>query len=63
MSAAEQWATNQRFLDEAIARGDTFRLATEVSEARADGSFMKELDYLAEQGFKVSEDGTRLALH
>jgi RHS repeat-associated protein len=63
MSAAERWATNQRFLDEAIARGDAFRLSTLTSEADATGSFMKEIEYMAQQGFKVSDDGSWLTLH
>ena len=44
MTAAEQWAANQAFLDAAIARGDSFVFATELAPA---GSFYEqELLYL-----------------
>jgi hypothetical protein len=48
MTAAEQWAANQAFLDAAIARGDSFVFANGFAPA---GSFFEqELLYLAERG-------------
>ena len=51
MSESERWATNQRFLDEAIARGDSFRLATEASEANPLRSFARELSSCRNRAF------------
>ncbi len=48
MTAEEQWAANQAFLDAAIARGDTFVFSNEV--ARAGSFFERELQYLMERG-------------
>jgi hypothetical protein len=47
MSAAEQWAANQAFLDAAIARGDSFVFSNSLAPA---GSFFeRELQYLMQQ--------------
>ena len=43
MTEAEQWAANRRFLDQAIARGDAFRLATPIDRARPGSFFEKEV--------------------
>ena len=49
------WKVNQQFLDDAIARGDEFVLAT--SEANAgQGFYAKELAYLKDKGYKVVGD-------
>jgi hypothetical protein len=48
MTATEQWATNQAFLDAAIARGDSFVFSNDFAPA---GSFFEqELAYLQQQG-------------
>jgi RHS repeat-associated protein len=60
MSPAEQWAANQKFLDRAIARGDTIRLATPASQAREGSFYERELQYLTSKGYRLSSDGTRL---
>jgi hypothetical protein len=46
MDEAEQWEQNKQWLQEAIIRGDTFRLASDISEATDGSGFFKELDYL-----------------
>ncbi len=61
MSATEQWAANQKFLDRAIARGDDIVLSNPVRNINdVTGSFRRELDYLIGNGFRLSADGTRL---
>ena len=63
MTAAEQWEANQRFLDQAIARGDIIILATPVNQARPDSTYAKELQYLMKKGYTVSSDGNRFCRH
>jgi hypothetical protein len=52
---AAQWARNVQFLDEAIERGDVFRLATPFAEGWAEkGTFFKdELVYLLQKGYEL----------
>ncbi|HWE01864.1 MAG TPA: hypothetical protein VG326_05590 [Tepidisphaeraceae bacterium] len=60
MSETEQWAANQKFLDDAIARGETFRLATPLDEVRP-GSFLEdEVNHLTTNGYQLNSDGTAL---
>ncbi|MBN1612369.1 MAG: hypothetical protein JW940_37405, partial [Polyangiaceae bacterium] len=60
MSAAEQWAANQRFLDRLIARGDRVVLSTPAAEARAGSFFARELQYLKSHGYTLNPQGTML---
>lgn len=61
MSDAEKWAANVKFLDRLIARGDEIILSNPVKNVNeVTGSFRKELDYLIQQGYRLSEDGTRM---
>jgi len=60
MTEAEQWAANQKFLDEAIARGDTFRLATPIDQVRPGSYLEKEIQYLTGKGFQLNGDGSAL---
>jgi hypothetical protein len=60
MSEAERWITNQKFLDEAAARGSTFRLATSLSEMKKGSYFAREVQYLDGLGYTISKDGTTL---
>ncbi len=61
MSPAQQWGANQRFLDRAIARGDDIVLSNPVkSIGEATGWFGRELQYLADHGYKLAEDGARM---
>jgi hypothetical protein len=62
MSQAEQWAVNQQFLDEAIANGDTFQLATPLEDMRPGSPFAQEVQYLMSpsNGYQPSADGTQL---
>lgn len=61
MSKAEQWAANQKFLDRMIARGDDIILSNPVKNIDdVSGAFRQELDYLMDQGFRLSRDGTRM---
>jgi RHS repeat-associated protein len=57
-SRAAQWAKNVEFLDEAIARGDSFRLATPFAQGWAErGTFYKdELVYLLQKGYELVTD-------
>lgn len=54
MSAAEQWAANQRFLDRAINRGSEIRLATPLDRVRPGSAYERELRYLAKRGVSVT---------
>jgi hypothetical protein len=62
MSPAEQWAANQAFLDEAIANGDTFQLATPLEDMTPGSNFAQEAQYLTSPsiGYQLSADGTQL---
>ncbi len=57
-SRAAQWARNVQFLDEAITRGDSFRLATSFAQGWAEkGTFYKqELIYLLQKGYELITD-------
>jgi len=48
------WGVNQKFLDDAIARGDEFILATELE--RRPSFFEDELRYLLEHGYELVGD-------
>ena len=56
LTDAQRWAVNKQFLDDAIARGDTFRLASLVDDAKAGTYFRKELEYLISLGYQVVGD-------
>jgi hypothetical protein len=61
MTPAEQWAANRKFLDRMISRGDEIILSNPVKNvSEATGWFGRELNYLVEQGFRLSADGTRM---
>jgi RHS repeat-associated protein len=61
MTAAEQWAANQRFLDRTIARGDESILSNPIQRIEeATGWFARELKYLMDHGYRLSADGTRM---
>lgn len=61
MSEAERWAANQKWLGEAIARGDKIVVATPKSEIRPETPHTKEIKYLTEEkGYKWNEEGTAL---
>ena len=60
MSQSEQWSMNQKFLDDAITRGDQFQLATPLDQVRP-GSFLeRELEYLEGKGYVPNATGTAL---
>lgn len=61
MTKAEQCASNQKFLDRMIKRGDDIILSNPVKNiSETTGSFRKELDYLAEKGYRLSKDGSQM---
>jgi len=61
MTKAEQWIANRTFLDRMISRGDNIILSNPVMDiSGVTGAFRQELDYLVEQGFRLSSDGTRM---
>ena len=58
MTKAEQWAANTKFLDRAIARGDSFILSNKVTNiSEATGYFKSELQYLVSKGYQIAKDG------
>ena len=60
MSAEEQWAANQAFLDDAISQGSEIHLATPANAAREGSFYERELQYMQSRGYSVSSDGTML---
>ena len=56
LTDAQRWAVNKQFLDDAIARGDSFKLASLVEEAKAGTYLRKELEYLISLGYQVLGD-------
>ena len=60
LSADEKWAANQKFLDEAIARGDQFILSTHFLNAEPGTFFAKEIKYLLEKGYIPTNGGFKL---
>lgn len=54
LSEAEQWAHNLQWLNDSIARGDTFYLASKYSEARPGTFYQRELEYLFSLGYTMS---------
>jgi hypothetical protein len=57
MSSTEQWARNQRFLDDAISRGSEIQLATPLSQVRPGSYLEREIGYLAGRGFAPNSAG------
>ena len=61
MSSVEQWTANQKFLDRAIQRGDTFILSNPVKDiGNVSGTFRQELEYLMGQGYYLNSSGTQM---
>ncbi len=56
LTDAQRWAVNKQFLDDAIARGDTFRLASQLKQAEPGTYFRRELDYLFSLGYQLVDD-------
>jgi hypothetical protein len=59
-SSSEQWSMNQKYLDDAIARGDQFKLATPLDQVRPGSFFERELQYLEGKGYVPNAAGTAL---
>jgi hypothetical protein len=60
LTPTEQWSKNQGFIDEAIARGDQFKLATPLDKVRPGSFYEKEIQYLTSKGYRLSADGTAM---
>ncbi len=60
MSEAEKWAANKTFLDRAIKKGAKFILATPMTDIKRGNWLKREIDYLLEMGYQLSDDGTTL---
>lgn len=60
MTEAERWAANMAFLDQYIAYGVPFILATPLDEVRSGTYLEKEIQYLQSKGYKSGCNGTRL---
>jgi hypothetical protein len=54
MSNPERWARNKEWLQEAVIRGDVFRLASPISEAVPGSWYAKELDYIFKLGYTIT---------
>jgi len=61
LSTAQQWERNKQWLQEAVIRGDVFRLASNISEATPGSGFEKELNYLINVvGYTISSNSNYL---
>jgi hypothetical protein len=61
MTPGQQWAANVKFLDRAIARGDDIVLSNPVRNLESvSGTLRKELDYLVQKGYSLSDDGKHM---
>lgn len=61
MTSVEQWAANQKFLDRTILQSDQIVLSNPVKNIKeVSGAFRKELEYLIQNGFRLTEDGKKL---
>ena len=61
MSDVEKWKANKKFLDRAIKRGDEIILSNPVKDVNKEaGFFHKELNYLIEKGYRLSDDGSKM---
>ncbi|HPQ46693.1 MAG TPA: RHS repeat-associated core domain-containing protein [Clostridia bacterium] len=60
MTTAEQWAMNERFLNESIEMGHDFILATNAYNTGANSFFEAEINYLLNNGYKIVDEGWRL---
>ena len=56
MSETAQWAANRQFLNEGIAAGAEFVLATRQADIRAGSFLVKEVAYLLKHGYKWADD-------
>jgi hypothetical protein len=54
MTADQQWAANQKFLDRAINRGDVFQLATPIEIVRPASALAKEIAYILSKNYTLS---------
>jgi len=60
MSDAERWIANKNFLDEAIARGDEFVLATPLNKMKPGSWFEREVKYLLDHGYIFIDVGNKM---
>jgi hypothetical protein len=60
MSPDEQWEANQKFLDRGIDQGDTFLLATPLTQMRAGSGYETEVNYLLGNGYILNTTGNAL---
>jgi hypothetical protein len=60
MSRAQQWAANEKFLDQSIAKGHQFILSANAYGAKAGTFFYSEIQYLLNNGYKIVDEGWRL---
>ncbi|MCX6544157.1 MAG: RHS repeat-associated core domain-containing protein [Acidobacteria bacterium] len=62
MSEAQQLAANDKFLDRAISRGQTFIVTMNVADALKKGGvwLRHEIDYLMARGYTIGSDGRSL---
>jgi RHS repeat-associated protein len=60
LTPTEQWAANQAFLDQVIARGDIVTLASPLSAAISGTFFAQEVGYLMSMGYVLNNTGTAL---
>jgi hypothetical protein len=54
------WSRNLQWLQEAVIRGDTFMVASDIANAHEGSGFAKELEYLKGLGYTISINGDYL---
>ena len=65
LSDAERWLYNKAFLDAAVANGSTIILGSDARAALGDPAlvntfFVRELNYLMNLGYTISQDGSQM---
>lgn len=60
MSEEQRWAANTKFLDRTVTRRDSVLLATPAQSARPGSYYAREIEYMKQKGYTVSDDGMSL---
>jgi len=61
MTPTQRWAANKKFLDRMIFKSDEVILSNAANRAKLGSSFFREIEYLKSKGYRVSDDGLRMA--
>ena len=60
MTPTQRWDANRKFLDRMISKGDKVILSNPAGSAKRGTTFLREIEYLKKQGYRVSDDGLRM---